>query len=51
MNLKKISLIDNNKKKIDNFVLYNKKLLRKIRISINKNRLCNFCNNLVRNII
>ena len=48
---KKISLVDNKKIKSDNFVLDNKKLLRKLRISINKNKLFIFCNNLSRNII
>lgn len=48
---KKISLVDNKKIKSDNFVLNNKKLLRKIKISINKNKLFNFCNNLGRNIV
>ena len=47
---KKISLVDNKKIKSDNFVLDNKKLLRKLRISINKNKLFIFCNNLSRNI-
>ena len=48
---KKISLINNKKIKSDNFVLNNKKLLRKIRISVNKNKLFNFCNNIGENII
>ena len=48
---KKISLVNNKKIKNENFVLNNKKLLREMRISINKNKLFNFCNNLGRNIV
>ena len=48
---KNISLIDNKKIKSDNFVLNNKKLLRKIKINVIKNKLFNFCNNIGRNII
>ena len=48
---KNISLIDNKKIKSDNFVLNNKKLLRKIKINVSKNKLFNFCNNIGRNII
>ena len=48
---KKISLVNNKKIKNENFVLNNKKLLREMRIRINKNKLFNFCNNLGRNIV
>ncbi len=48
---KKILLVDNKKIKSDNFVLKNKKLLKEIRVNINKKNLFNFCNNLGRNII
>ena len=48
---KKISLLNSKKIKTDNFVLNNKKLLRKIKININKNKLFIFCNNMSKNIL